>query len=91
MGKTSVQNKRNRDLSTSLKERFDDCVSSTVDYIIRDETAVADNSLERSMACLFIAMSPGKKTRIGDPLVSFKYVAGSVCLKEVERAVGQLI
>lgn len=88
VGKTTAQNRRHRDLSTSMKERFDESVASTVDHIIRDGTKIADDSLERSMACLAVALDRVKKTRKGDTLVSFKYIAAAVCLKEVEKAFG---
>lgn len=91
VGKTTAQNKRNRDLSTSMKERFDKVAAETVKYIIKDETEFADDfKLEKSMACLWIALTPGQKTSKGDSLISFKYISASLCLKEAERAFGPL-
>lgn len=88
VGKNSVQDKRHRDLSITMKERFDGDVAYIVDQIIRDENHPAEDSLERAMACLSVSFAPGRKTRRGDELVSFKYVAAAVCLKEVERTLG---
>ncbi len=90
MGKNGILNKRQRELSTDMKEKFDRDVSFVVDCITKDnEDGVRDEeALERSIACLAVAMEDeAPKTKVG-ALESFKYIAAAVCLKEVERFQG---
>jgi len=90
IGKTADQGKRHRELSITLKERFDESVASVVDLMIRDDGEIAQDSLERAMACLHVALGPGVLTKYNQPLLSFKYIAAAVCLKEVEKTMQSL-
>jgi hypothetical protein len=73
-----------------MRERFDRDVSFVVDCITKgNENGIRDDeALERSIACLAVAMeneAPGAEVGI---FASFKYIAAAVCLKEVERFQG---
>jgi len=88
LGRTGAQSKRQRELSTSLKEHFDDNAKWIVNCILKNDGELSDESLERSMACLAVSLEEpeqrkGWKRR--EQLISFKYVAAAVCLKEVDR------
>jgi hypothetical protein len=89
LGKNGVPNKRQRESSTGMKEQFDRDVSFVVDCITKNEKGVRDiESLERSVACLSVAMEKDGHTSNAVGLRSFKYVAAAVCLKEIERFQG---
>jgi hypothetical protein len=85
LGKTGAQSKRQRDLSTSMKERFERDVAFTINCIVKDGGNFAVDSATRSVACLEVAFEEGRTTKSGRMLESFKYIAASVCLKEIER------
>jgi len=91
LGRTGAQSKRQRELSTSLKEHFDDGVAWIVNCILKDGNGEwSDESLERSMACLAVSLEEPKQPRGWkgkEQLVSFKYVAAAICLREVERKI----
>lgn len=42
------------------------------------------------MACLAISLEKGTTSRRNEQILSFKYLAAGVCLKEVERFEGAL-
>ncbi|KAH0559780.1 hypothetical protein GP486_003706 [Trichoglossum hirsutum] len=90
IGKNGIPNKRQREFSTDMKERFNRDVSFVVDCIIKDNDggAKSEEALERSIACLAVAMEDEMKP---GTLVSFKYVAAAVCLKEIEGILGSSI
>lgn len=77
-----VRNKRLRDMSIDMKEKFDRDVAFTVSCILnrscQDENKEA---LERSIACFAVAVEDERFVweRIGR-LESFCYVAAAVCL-----------
>jgi hypothetical protein len=90
IGKNGIPSKRQREFTTGMRERFDRDVSFVVDCITKgNEDGVRDDeALERSIACLAVAMENealGKEVGI---LASFKYIAAAVCLKEIERFQG---
>jgi len=85
-GSTGAQTKRQRDLSTTMKERFDENAANIVNMITRDEVEHSEEALERSMACLAISLEDRSRFGKKDQLLSFKYVAATVCLREVDRA-----
>ena len=59
--------------------------SSTVNCIVKDGDEYSKESLERSIACLAVSLEERKGGRRGEQLLSFKYVAAAVCLRELER------
>jgi len=92
IGKVGAQSKRQREYSTSMKEKFERDVTFTINCILKDPVTgkESEESLERSIACLAVAMEeniPRKKVGV---LRSFAYIAAAVCLKEVEKFQGPL-
>ncbi|KAI9780131.1 MAG: hypothetical protein M1839_006968 [Geoglossum umbratile] len=88
VGKTGIPNKRQRETSIDMKGKFDRDVAFVVDCITKNEEGLRDGeALERSIACLAIAMMEEHTSGVKD-LQSFKYVAAAVCLKEVEKFLG---
>jgi hypothetical protein len=89
LGKTGAQSRRQHELSISMKERFNDDLAYIVNCIVKDGSERSEESLERSMACFKVGLGPGTNiSKTGGELVSFRYVAAAVCLKEAERALG---
>jgi hypothetical protein len=84
LGKTGAQNKQQRDLSMSMKETFDRDVAFTVDSIIKENGDYSSERLERSMACFSVSFEERLAPHRVEKLRSFMYVAGAVCLKEME-------
>ncbi|KIX09610.1 uncharacterized protein Z518_00690 [Rhinocladiella mackenziei CBS 650.93] len=89
LGRTGAQAKKQHEWSVKMKERFNDELNYIVNRIVKDGPNKAQESLERSMACLQVALEKdlgGSKRR--ENLVSFGYVAAAICLKEMERMFG---
>lgn len=84
LGKTGAQNKQQRDLSTSMKEKFDRDVAFTVQSIIKDDEEYSEERLERSIACFAVSFEESRVRYRGEKLRSFMYLAGAICLKEME-------
>lgn len=85
LGKTGAQSKSQRELSITLKEKVDTDTSFIVDCILKDGKEWSSEALERSMACLAVSLEEKIVFKRRERLVSFKYVAAAVCLREVER------
>ncbi|KAL8705424.1 MAG: hypothetical protein Q9201_001448 [Fulgogasparrea decipioides] len=90
LGKNGAQSKRQREFSTSMKEKHDRDVSYTVQCILQgeEEDASKGEALERSIACLDVAVHETRTRKRFGRLVSFRWVAAAVCLKEVEKFIG---
>lgn len=91
LGRTGAPSKRQRELSQTLKERFDEEALQIISWITKDDEEFSPEALERSIACLAVSLEEGhtnKTWRHGDHIVSFKYIAATVCLREVERLPG---
>ncbi|KAL5344777.1 hypothetical protein ACLOAV_010174 [Pseudogymnoascus australis] len=88
LGKFGAQNKRQHELSISMKERFNDDLTYIVNCIVKDGTARSEESLAKSIACLNVALEETTYSKTGVELVSFRYVAAALCLKEIERVLG---
>jgi hypothetical protein len=73
----------NAELSTSLKEKFDEDVAYFVKCITRDDEDPSAEALQRSLACLAVSLENRSLGR--EKLQSFKYLAAAVCLREVDR------
>jgi len=56
LGKTGAPNKHQRDLSTSMKEKFEEDSLFIVNCILKDGHTWSEESLERSMACLAVSL-----------------------------------
>lgn len=91
LGKDGAQTKRQREFSTSMKEKHDRDVAYTVQCILQGEEEEASKveALERSIACLYVAVHEMRTRKRFGRLVSFTWVAAAVCLKEVEKFVGK--
>jgi len=76
-------------MSMDMKETLERDVAFTVDCIIKgsQEEDGKDEALERSIACLAVAVQEAGNTRerARRKLESFRYIAAAVCLGEVER------
>ena len=89
-GKTGgAQSKRQREFSTTMKEKFDRDVTYIVQWITKgdsgDDAGGGEEALERSIACLWVGSQSNKRWKNYGELVSFFWVAAAVCLKEVEK------
>ncbi|RDW85241.1 hypothetical protein BP6252_02831 [Coleophoma cylindrospora] len=84
LGKNAIANRRQQELSTSMKGEYDRNAAFIVDCITRDENGdYSSEALERTMACLFISLEEKIPTRDREELVSFKYLAATLCLREI--------
>lgn len=86
LGRTGAQSKNQRELSTSLKEKFDEDAAYFVKCIVKDGEEHSEEALERGMACMDASLEDRSLGRV--ELLSFKYLAAAVCLREVERLPG---
>lgn len=89
LGKTGAQNRIQHDISEKMKERVDENNRFIVNYILKEGAEHSKEALERSIACLAVSLDQNTVRR-KDQLLSFKYVAAAVCLKQVERFYGGL-
>lgn len=90
VGKNGAQTKWQREASKSMKEKHDRDVSYTVQCILQGEEQDISRAeaLERSIACLNVAVHERRTIKRFGRLVSFTWVAAAVCLKEVEKLLG---
>ena len=86
LGKNGGQSRLQREKSRKLKDKIEENNRYIVDRIL-NKTALGGTSaaLEHSIACLAVSLENSGKKRKNDSLLSFKYVAASVCLEEVAR------
>jgi hypothetical protein len=85
LGRTGIANRQQRELSTSMKEQFGRDTKFISDCILKDDGVWSEESLERSMACLAVGLEDQPMGRGSKQLLSFKYLAAAICLKEVEK------
>jgi hypothetical protein len=101
LGKTGALTTRQRELCISMKERFTDILSYTVNWIRGEKDdhegegseangGAAERTLELSMACLWVARNEEAKIwesgkNRTSKLRSFGYVAAAICLTEIEH------
>ena len=85
LGRTGAPSRHQRELSTSMKDKFAEDSSFIVNCILKDGTEWSEESLERSMACLSVSLEDRPVHKGQEQLLSFKYVAAAVCLREAER------
>ncbi|OCL01938.1 RdRP-domain-containing protein [Glonium stellatum] len=91
LGKSiGAQNRRIREMTAEMKDRFERDVTFIVDRITQGDDGDKDEALARSIACLANAMlEPGHGKRMH--LQSWKYIAAAICLRELERFQGGLL
>ncbi len=84
-----AQSKRTRELAKEMKERYDRDVAFTVDRILKgddNDSRDEDEVLPRSIACLKIGMmEDGQHVKYMGSVISWRYIAAAVCLKQLER------
>ena len=85
LGCTGAQSKRQRELSTSLKEKFAFNSACFVNCVLKDGEEWSDEALEKSIACLAVSLEERRGFGCGGQLVSFRYVAAAISLREMER------
>ncbi|TVY46699.1 putative RNA-dependent RNA polymerase [Lachnellula occidentalis] len=88
LGRTGVPNRYQRELSKTMKEKFDEDTTFIVNCILKDGDEWSDQALERSVACLAVSLEDDSIYRRREQLLSFKYVAAAICLREVEKLPG---
>ena len=90
LGKNGAQSRSQRESSITMKDKYERDVAYIVQWIIHVENG-DDNTeaMARSIACLDVGRRNHKVwKRVGKPLVSFQWIAASVCLREVEKFLG---
>ena len=92
LGKHGAQSKRQREFSKTMKDKHERDVEYTVSWITRgDDNNSRQEALERSIACLYIACNTTKVWKRVGILMSFTWVAATVCLRELEKLPGSTI
>ncbi|KAI9739001.1 MAG: hypothetical protein M1818_005315 [Claussenomyces sp. TS43310] len=84
LGKTGAQSRQQRELSTSMKDCYERDVLFTINSIIKDGSEHSEEALERSIACFAVSFESRREAGRKEKLSSFTYVAGAVCLREME-------
>ncbi|KAK5049094.1 hypothetical protein LTR84_005517 [Exophiala bonariae] len=92
LGKTGAQTKRQHDLAVSMSERFDADLAYIVSLIAHNDDEEEDEDhlggLALSVGCFLASIEDLPfdlaNTQKTDGLVSFRYVAAALCLKEIE-------
>jgi hypothetical protein len=84
LGRAGAQNRVQLNNSTKMKQRVEENNRLIIDLIVKDGRERSPEALERSMACLAVSLELAEPRR-KDELLSFKYLAVSVCLKQVGK------
>ena len=82
------QSKWQRENSQEMKDKFDRDVAYTVQCMKKGDDGDEQDSLARSIACLFVSLTTKNTRKKFGALVSFQWVAAAACLKEVEDMLG---
>jgi hypothetical protein len=88
LGKTGVPTKHQRDLSKTMKEKFNEDSTWIVNRIIKNGDEHSDEALPMAIACLAVSLEDTNSYNGRVRLSSFKYVAAAVCLRELARLPG---
>ncbi|KFY03027.1 hypothetical protein V490_00321 [Pseudogymnoascus sp. VKM F-3557] len=70
LGKSGAQNKRQHELSISMKERFNEDLTYIVNCIVKDGAARSEESLARSIACFKVGLEPATCLKTGVQLLT---------------------
>lgn len=84
LGRAGAQNRVQLNNSSKMKQRVEENNKFIIDLIVKDGRERSSEALERSMACLAVSLEIPELRR-KDDLLSFKYLAVSICLKQVNR------
>jgi hypothetical protein len=88
----SVFVRRLKDMVGTMRDSFGENIAYIRNRIRMDEEGNSEEALPRAIACLAVAMKErGLKVGKDGRLVSFRYVAASICLEELERFHGGLL
>ncbi|EDN94048.1 hypothetical protein SS1G_09915 [Sclerotinia sclerotiorum 1980 UF-70] len=91
LGKAGSVSKKQRELCTSMKEKYDEIAAFIINCIIKVNDDYSEEALERSIACFAVSLDDkGPRSTRDEPLKSFRYLAAGVCLREMERVPGLL-
>ncbi|KAL3419120.1 RNA-dependent RNA polymerase [Phlyctema vagabunda] len=85
LGKNAIPSRRQRDLSVTMKEQYDRNAAFILNCITRDGARSSSEALERSMAALAVSLELKTSPRGTVELQSFKYLAATICLRQVDR------
>lgn len=88
LGKTGVPNKHQRELSKTMKEKFEEDTSFIVNSITKDGDEYSAEALAKSIACFAVSLEDTNSYNRREQLSSFKYLAAAVCLKEINKLPG---
>ena len=85
-----ASSRRLRELTTGMRERFEEVLDFTVSRMVNGDADGEDGTeeaLPRAIACFAVGMEEKSlfDRGIGGQLVSWKYVAAGVCLREMGR------
>ena len=84
LGATGKQSKRQKEMSITMKERFNKDVAFIINNILKEGSEPSQEALERSVACFHVSLDAEMGRTCAD-VISFKYVAATLCMKEIER------
>jgi hypothetical protein len=88
LGKTGVPNKCQRELSKTMKEKFNEDSTFIVNCIVKKGEEHSEEALPMAIACLAASLEETNSYNGHVRLSSFKYVAAAVCLREVGKLPG---
>jgi hypothetical protein len=74
-------------MNVRMKERFQRDIAFIIDNIAKDGAKPSIQALERSLACFEVSFEDGRASP-GADLISFKYVAAALCMREIEQCSG---
>ncbi|KAI9048250.1 hypothetical protein LZ554_008045 [Drepanopeziza brunnea f. sp. 'monogermtubi'] len=85
-GQSGAASRNQRELTTTLKEQFEGDSLWITNYILRDGEDWSEEALARTLACFCVSLEDRPTTHSAEEqLVSFKYLAASLCLREVDK------
>lgn len=84
LGRHGSQSKKQRQCSEDMKGKFDRDVAYTVQCIKYGDDRDEQDTLARSIACLFVSLTTKNTRKRVGALISFQWIAAATCLKEVE-------
>ncbi|EXJ58741.1 hypothetical protein A1O7_06171 [Cladophialophora yegresii CBS 114405] len=91
LGRAGAQSKTQRENSQNLRQSFREALRYIVGRIVKDEGGESEHALARSVACLAVGIETSNSAAVRgaskEVLVSFGYVAASVCLWELDQLV----
>ena len=90
IGKRGAQSKQQRENSIGMREKHEIDVKFTINCIRKGENMDDEGgeSLERSIACLKVAVDDLQTKGKKEMWRSFGYIAAATCLKEIDKLKG---